>query len=118
MEVYIETFKDHDNHEKVGYKLYGQDFVHNLLGVLDLLWPLVALMLQAQAQWYPGWKLCSHIPLVKMQTECFLLKITKDEAVVTQANGDEEDEEVELELLDDLEKHDVYVCPRLNKRIN
>jgi hypothetical protein len=115
LEVYIETFKDHDNHEKVGYKLYGQDFVHDLLAVLDLLWPLVALMLQAQAQWYPGWKLCSHIPLVKMQIERFLLEITKDEAVVTRANGDEEDE---LELLDDLEKHNVYVCPRLNKRIN
>jgi hypothetical protein len=50
-----------------------------------------------------------------MQIERFLLEITKDEAVVTRANGDEEDE---LELLDDLEKHNVYVCPRLNKRIN
>jgi hypothetical protein len=76
LEIYIEMFKDHDNREKVGYKLYGQDFVHDL-------WPFVALMLQAQAQWYPGWKLCLHIPLVKMQIERFLLKITKDKAVVT-----------------------------------
>jgi hypothetical protein len=75
-------------------------------------------MLQAQAQWYPGWKLCSHIPLVKI--ERFLIEITKYEAVVTQANGDadDKDEEVELELLDDLEKPDVYVCPGLNKRID
>jgi hypothetical protein len=36
-----------------------------------------------------------------MQIERFLLKITKDKAVVTWANGDEDDEdkEVELELL-------------------
>ncbi len=27
LEVYIETFKDHDNCLDVGYKLYGQDFV-------------------------------------------------------------------------------------------
>ena len=72
-------------------------------------------MLQAQAQWYPGWKLCPHIPLVKI--ERFLIEITKDEAVVTQANGDADDED-ELELLDDLEKPDVYICPGLNKRID
>ena len=49
LEVYMETFKDHDNREEIGYKLCGQDFVHDLLGVLDLLWPLVVLMLHAQA---------------------------------------------------------------------
>ena len=37
LEVYIETFKDHDNRPDLGYKLYGQDFVLDLLGVLDLL---------------------------------------------------------------------------------
>ena len=41
LEVYMETFRDHDNREEIGYKLCGQDFVHNLLGLLDLLWPLV-----------------------------------------------------------------------------
>ena len=54
LEVYVETFKDHDNREEIGYKLCGQDFVHDLLGVLDLLWPLVVLMLQSQSNWYPG----------------------------------------------------------------
>ena len=34
LEVYMETFKDHDNREEVGYKLCGQDFVHDLLGFL------------------------------------------------------------------------------------
>ena len=76
LEVYIETFKDHDNREEIGYKLCGQDFVHDLLGVLDLLWPLVVLMLHAQANWYPGWKLTSHIPLVKGQMESFVAEVS------------------------------------------
>ena len=49
LEVYIETFKDHDNREELQYKLCGQDFVHDLLGILDLLWPLVVLMLHSQS---------------------------------------------------------------------
>ena len=49
LEVCIETFKDHDNHEELRYKLCGQDFVHDLLGILDLLWPLVVLMLHSQS---------------------------------------------------------------------
>lgn len=93
LEVYIETFKDHDNREELGYKLCGQDFVHDLLGVLDLLWPLVVLMLQSQAEWYPGWKLCSHIPLVKRQIELFIVEVSKDDPAS-------------------------YVCPRLSKRID
>jgi hypothetical protein len=48
LEVYIETFKDPDNHEDFGYKLCGQDFVLDLIGILDLLWPLVVLMLQPE----------------------------------------------------------------------
>jgi hypothetical protein len=31
LEVYIETFKDHDNREDFGYKLCGQDFVLDLI---------------------------------------------------------------------------------------
>ena len=54
LEVYIETFKHHDNRPDLRYKLYGQDFVLDLLGVLDLLWPLVLPMLQSQASWCPG----------------------------------------------------------------
>ena len=48
LEVYIETFKDPDNHEDFGYKLCCQDFVLDLIGILDLLWPLVVLMLQPE----------------------------------------------------------------------
>ena len=61
LEAYIETFKDHDNTPEVGYKLYGQDFVFDLMAVLDLLWPLVLLMLEGQAQWCPGWKFVQYI---------------------------------------------------------
>ena len=78
LEVYIETFKDHDNREELGCKLCGQDFVHDLLGILDLLWPLVVLMLQSQSNWYPCWKLCAHIPLVKRQMEGFLNKVSEE----------------------------------------
>ena len=78
LEVYIETFKDHDNREELGYKLCGQDFVCDLLGILDLLWPLVVLMLHSQANWYPGWKLCAHIPLVKRQMEGFLNEVSEE----------------------------------------
>lgn len=34
----------------------GNDFIFDLCGILDLLWPLVLLMLKAQLQWCPGWK--------------------------------------------------------------
>ena len=65
----METFRDHDNREEIGYKLCGQDFVHDLLGLL---------MLQSQANWYPGWKLCSHLPLVKEQMESFIDEVSED----------------------------------------
>ena len=78
LEVYIETFKDHDNREELGYKLCGQDFVHDILVILDLLWPLVVLMLHSQSNWYPGWKLCAHIPLVKRQMEGFLNEVSEE----------------------------------------
>ncbi len=54
LEAYIETFKDHDNRRDYSYKMYGQDFITDLLGCLDDFWPLVVFMLQAQAQWCPG----------------------------------------------------------------
>ena len=72
LEVYIETSKDHDNRPDVGYKLYGRDFVLDLWGILDLLWPLVVLMLQSQAQWCPGWKFESYIPAVQEQLSKFV----------------------------------------------
>ncbi len=74
LEVYMETFRDHDNQEEIGYELCGQDFVHDLLGLLDLL----SDMLQSQANWYPGWKLCSHLPLVKEQMESFINEVSED----------------------------------------
>ena len=82
LQVYIETFKDHDNREELGYKLCGQDFVHDLLGVLDLLWPLVVLMLQLHANWYSGWKLCSHIVFVREQMESFIVEVAKETQIV------------------------------------
>jgi hypothetical protein len=92
LEVYIQTFKDHDNRPDVGYKLYGRDFVIDLLGILDLLWPLVVLMLQSQAQWCPGWKIESYIPAVQDQLTMFI---------------DEMDEDIPYPS----------VCPRLNKHL-
>ncbi len=77
LEVYLETFEDHNNREEISYKFCGQDFVHDLLGVLDLLWPLVVLMLQSQVNWYQGWELCSHIPLVKEQMESFIAEVSE-----------------------------------------
>ena len=35
-------------------------------------------MLHAQANWYPGWKLTSHIPLVKGQMESFVAEVSED----------------------------------------
>ena len=37
--VYIETFRDHDNSDINLYKIAGADFVYDLLGTIDLLWP-------------------------------------------------------------------------------
>ncbi len=48
IEAYINMFRDHDNQELNEYKIACQDFVFDLLGVIDLLWPLVLLMLRAQ----------------------------------------------------------------------
>lgn len=78
LEVYIETFKDHENRLDVGYKLYGQDFAVDLLGLLDLLWPLVILMLQSQTQWCPGWKFESYIPAVQDQLTTFIAEMDED----------------------------------------
>ena len=55
--AYVETYRDHDNKEINEYKLAGRDFVFDLLGVIDLLRPIVLLMLRGQLLWCPGWKL-------------------------------------------------------------
>ena len=35
-------------------------------------------MLHSQDNWYPGWKLCAHIPLVKRQMEGFLNEVAEE----------------------------------------
>ncbi|CAB4021276.1 Hypothetical predicted protein, partial [Paramuricea clavata] len=67
IEAYINAFRDHDNEEVKEYKLAGQDFVFDLLGVIDLLWPLVLIMLRGQMLSCPGWKIATWIPQVKDQ---------------------------------------------------
>ena len=78
LKVYIETFKGHDNRKDVGYKLYGRDFLIDLLGILDLLWPLIVLMLQSQAQCCPGWKFESYIPASQEQLSKFVEEMDED----------------------------------------
>ena len=70
--------KDHNNRPDVGYKLYGRDFVIDLLGRPDLLWPLVVLVLQLQAQLCPGWKFESYIPAVQEQLSKFVEEMVED----------------------------------------
>jgi hypothetical protein len=60
-EAYVETFRDHRNEEEMRYKLCGADFVFDLCGLLDRLWPIVILMLKAQLQWCPGWKFPAYM---------------------------------------------------------
>lgn len=79
LEVYIESFKDHDNRQDLGYRLLGQDFCFDLMGVLDLLWPLVLLMLEGQAQWCPGWKFVRYMPKVKDEIKKKILREMKRE---------------------------------------
>ena len=76
-EAYVETFRDHDNRPLMEYQLAGNDFVFDLLGVIDLLWPLVILMLRSQLQWCPGWKFIRWVPLVQKQFELFSPEIVK-----------------------------------------
>ena len=83
LETYIETFKDHDNRMNLGYRLYGQDFVVDLLGLLDLLWPLVVLMLEGQAQWCPGWKFARHVPKVEKQLRNIIEEMKKKNPAAT-----------------------------------
>ncbi|XP_065055039.1 uncharacterized protein LOC135683655 [Rhopilema esculentum] len=78
LEAYIESYKDHDNREDLGYKLCGQDFCFDLLGLLDLLWPLVTLMLEGQAQWCPGWKFAGYIPKARDEIIKIMIEIGKE----------------------------------------
>ena len=66
-EAYVETFKEHNNEEELLYNLCGSDFIFDLCGVLDMLWPLVVLMLKTQLQCSPGWKLPAYVIAVVKQ---------------------------------------------------
>ena len=66
-EAYVETFKEHNNEEELLYNLCGSDFIFDLCGVLDMLWPLVVLMLKTQLQSRPGWKLPAYLIAVVKQ---------------------------------------------------
>ena len=83
IEAYINTYRDHDNHELNEYKIAGQDFLYDLLGLIDLLWPLVLLMLRAQLLRCPGWKIAGWLPqvrdrLILFSTEVMNQKPTKE----------------------------------------
>ena len=78
LEAYIEAYRDHDNKEIGEYKIAADDFVFDLLGTIDLLWPLVLLMLRGQLQWCPGWKFTGWLPLVKEQFRKFATEIKKE----------------------------------------
>ena len=75
--VYIETFRDHDNSDINLYKIAGADFVYDLLGTIDLLWPLVLLMMQAQLEWCPVWKFPGWISLVEEKFRHFATEVKK-----------------------------------------
>ena len=77
--VYIETFRDHDNTEITEYKIAGTDFVYDLLGTIDLLWPLALLMIQGQLEWCPVWKFPSWIPLLEEQLHQLAEGVIKDD---------------------------------------
>ena len=76
-EVYVETFKDHHNAPYMMYKLCGSDFIFDLCGIIDLLWPMVVLMLRAQQEWCPGWKFPAFIKKVRKQIKLFQQEIGK-----------------------------------------
>ena len=69
--AYVETYRDHDNKEINEYKLAGQDFVFDLLGLIDLLRPIVLLMLRGQLLWCPGWKLVPWLNQTVKQLQFF-----------------------------------------------
>ena len=76
-ETYAETFKDHHNQPDILYKLCGNDFVYDLCGIIDLLWPIVVLMLKAQQEWSPGWSFPEYVKRVKTQLRAVEQEIMK-----------------------------------------
>ena len=52
-------------------KLAGQDFLYDLMGIIDLLWPLVLLQLRGQSLMCPGWKIYGWIAQALKQLKEF-----------------------------------------------
>lgn len=77
LEVYVNTYRDHNNKEINEYMMAGQDFVFDLLGIIDLLWPLVLLMLRGQALACPGWKIITWLSLVREHIIKFSVEVEK-----------------------------------------
>ena len=77
LEVYINTYRDHNNKELNEYMIAGQDFIFDLLGIIDLLWPLVLLMLRGQALACPGWKVVTWLPLVREHVINYSIEVEK-----------------------------------------
>ena len=77
IEVYIETFKDHNNSQVILYQIAGQDFLFDLMGMLDLLWPLVLLQLRGQSLIYPGWKFKKWITMALDQLKVFNQEVVR-----------------------------------------
>ena len=73
--AYLNTYRDHDNKEINEYKLAGQDFVFDLLGLIDLLHPIVLLMLRGRLFWCPDWKLVHWIDQATEQLQHFANEI-------------------------------------------
>ena len=80
LKTYINTYRDHKNQEVNEYLMAGQDFIFDLLGVIDLLWPLVLLMLRGQSLACPGWKIVAWLPSVQNQMLKFANEIQNDES--------------------------------------
>ena len=83
LEVYIETYRDHDNSKINEYKIAGSDFVYDILGTIDLLWPLALLITRGQFVWCPTWKYPGWIPLVEKQLRQFAKEVKKDTPAAT-----------------------------------
>ena len=77
-EAYVETFRDRQNDEETLYKLCGNDFIYDLCGILDLLWPIVVLILKAQLQWLPGWKFPAFIDAALQRINLFSEEIMNE----------------------------------------
>ena len=65
--------------------------LESILGLLDLLWPLVTLMLEGQTQWCPGRKFAGYIQKARDEIIRVMIEIGKEmQKKLQMANGGEE----------------------------